>query len=257
MSSEIIGDQINQTIGHAIGNLFRLGELIQFSYNSFDHIAISVKNSKLDSLEIRYPLGMHPDGSLILGKKLYSKNDYIKNYEELAFYHLPLNGVYQLVTNVEALFSDLVQILLLKYPEKIGKKKKIPLSSLLGASSLEEIHLRIVGSYLNDLNYKSPKDFADSVSEIFSINLLEIPSFHSYVEIKATRDIFIHNRGMANEIYREKSGSHSRVHDDSVLPMNTQYFMQSLEYSISMCEVLEKKFHNIWESREYIERKSK
>ena len=251
-----LGNQLHAQTWAAQCKLFRLGELAQFSFNSLDASATTASESETAEFEIQYPIGMNADGQPLLGTKKYSKEDYIRNYQDLAFNILPLQGIYQMVTSIELMLGDVTRCILSKFPEKISKKKNVSVSLVLGASSLEDIHSRVIGSYLNELNYKSPKDYADAVSEIYGFNILEIPCFHSYIEIKATRDIFIHNGGTANEIYRAKSGTHARVHADEHLPVTNQYFMHSLEHCLKFAEILEAKFHAIWESSDYIKRKT-
>ncbi|MGH8604613.1 MAG: hypothetical protein ACREXR_18065, partial [Gammaproteobacteria bacterium] len=99
---------------------------------------------------------------------------------------------------------------------------------------LEDVHLCALDSLLNDLSYKSPKDFAESIDELLSINLLECPAFHRYMEVKVSRDIFIHNRGIANDVYVRKAASHVRVRSGMALPADTVYFLESYEYLLAV-----------------------
>jgi hypothetical protein len=86
---------------------------------------------------------------------------------------------------------------------------------------------------------------------------LQYPSYHKYIEIKATRDIYIHNLGIANEIYKVKANTLARVEAGQFLPIDTQYFLQSYECCIQITEMLEKELHKIWPSSEYQKRKKK
>jgi hypothetical protein len=122
---------------------------------------------------------------------------------------------------------------------------------VLKATTLQEIHLQATDALLNELSYKSPSEFADALQGLLSINLLECPAFHKYVEIKATRDIFIHNRGIANDIYMRKAGSHARVKTGVVLPIDLQYFLESYEICLQVTEWLEKELHAHWHSSQF------
>ncbi|MCA9408486.1 MAG: hypothetical protein KC733_07340 [Candidatus Omnitrophica bacterium] len=86
---------------------------------------------------------------------------------------------------------------------------------------------------------------------IGSTNLLEIPAFHQYVEVKATRDIYIHNQGIANQIYIEKSASHARVKKGAGLPITVDYFLQAYESCLQINEYLRESLHEKWPSSEY------
>ena len=86
-----------------------------------------------------------------------------------------------------------------------------------------------MNSILNDLSYKSPTEFGKEAADIVSVNLLECSAYHQYIEMKATRDVFVHNDGVANEIYVRKAGSHARVRSGVALPINQVYFLECYE----------------------------
>lgn len=160
--------------------------------------------------------------------------------------------MYQLVTIAEPLFSDCLRTLLSEYPKKLGSKRRIPLAVLFGAGSLDEAYGAAISAYLNELSYITPRDYAESVEHVFSFNLLAISNFHKYVELKATRDIYVHNQGIANETYVNKAGSHARVQSGHVLPIDLNYFWESHETCLGLTEAMMQEFHAIWPSQEYV-----
>lgn len=176
---------------------------------------------------------------------------FVRNYQELAFSELALNGIFRLVTIIETMLGDLVRDVVLRFPEKIGKKKTIEMSVVLGAASIADLHVRATDGLLHDLSYKSPKEFAREAESLISCNLLECPAFHQYVEIKATRDIHIHNRAIANEVYLDKAGSHARAKVNRQLPVNLQYFLQSFESCLQFTEWLATQLQDKWHSSLY------
>ncbi|MFH1093363.1 MAG: hypothetical protein V1739_04305 [Candidatus Omnitrophota bacterium] len=251
MDKIILGDRLYNILNTSKYAIFKLGEFLQLSYNAFEFTASNIKNSKEITFKMKYPCGVRPDGQTILSELTYKKDDYIKHYQHLAQFQLPLNGIYQLVTTTEIMLADLIREILLEHPKKIGKKRTILFSSIFECSSLEDIHLTATSSFINELSYKSPGDFAETASEIFSFNILEIPAYHKYIEVKATRDIFIHDRGIANLTYKNKASTHSRVAPGETLPMNIAYFLYSYEACLKLNEILIEKFHDIWQSSEY------
>lgn len=252
MSNPDLGDRLYNEVSTAQGFLFKLGEMTQLSYNAFELMISFTKESSEDKINIEYPLGLRPDGEEIVGERTYSKDDFIAHYAGLADFDLALNSVYQLVTIVETMIGDLVREILLQYPKKIASKRTIPFSAIFECSTLKAVHLMTISALMNELSYKSPREFAEAVCEIFGFNLLEIPAYHWFIEIKATRDVYIHDLGMANAVYQSKAGSHVRVRQGTTLPMNPQYFLQSYEYCLRLTEALMEKFHNIWPSGEYV-----
>ena len=246
-----IGNELYQRSVLAKNALFLQGELAQLTYLSYEETVKRIEEGKEEEIEISYPVGYRPDKSVIPGTHKYSKKELIDKYAFLGNHQLAINGVYQLVTIMESVLSDLLAIVLKKFPQKIGAKRSIRSSVVLAATSIEEVHIKTIEAVLNELAYKSPKDFAVEFEQLMSINLLECSAYHKYIEIKATRDIYIHNNGNANETYISKSDSHSRVKAGEFLPINTVYFLESFESCIQVTEWLEKNLHEIWHSSDF------
>ena len=114
-----------------------------------------------------------------------------------------------------------------------------------------------IDDLLNELARNSPREFANSFEKLVNIKLLKCPSYHRFEEIKATRDIYMHNRGVTNEVYYRKAGSHARAKLGNNLPVDNVYFMESYEYCLQLCEWLEKQLHDKWHSSEHEQREKK
>lgn len=245
-----LGNALFQLVTTARHALFDQGELSQLTYGAFDVIAGNVKSNESEVIEISFPVGYRSDKTAILSKRKYTKQQLLGRYQFLAFTQMPLNGLAQLVTITEALLGDVVRAVVVRYPQKLGGKRSIQLQAVLEAQSLEEVHMRATDALLNELSYKSPLDFASSLNELLSVNLLECPAFHKYVELKATRDIYVHNRGFVNETYLKKAGSHARARDKMVLPVDIPYFLESYEACLQLTEWLENELDQHWHSSE-------
>jgi hypothetical protein len=251
MTAVNIGDQLNQIVFAARAAMFDQGELAQLTYGAFDIAARGMQESGREEIEVTFPVGFKADKTAIQSTKKYRQEELLAKYQFLAFQQLCINGILQLVTLVEAMLSDVLRSVVVRYPHKIGGKRAIPVQSILLSTSMEEVHLRATDALLNELSYKSPGEFAEAMEQFLSINLLECSAFHCYVEIKASRDVFIHNRGIANDVYARKSGSHARVRSGMQLPANTQYFMESYEYCLQVADWLEEQLHGHWHSSAY------
>jgi hypothetical protein len=251
MTAVNLGNQLNQIVFAARAAMFDQGELAQLTYGAFDIAARSMQESGQEEIEVTFPVGFKADKTAIQSTKKYRQDELLAKYQFLAFQQLSINGILQLVTLVEAMLSDVLRSVVVRYPHKIGGKRAIPVQSILLSTSMEEVHLRATDALLNELSYKSPGEFAEAMEQFLSINLLECPAFHCYVEVKASRDVFIHNRGIANDVYARKSGSHARVRSGMQLPANTQYFMESYEYCLQVADWLEEQLHGHWHSSAY------
>lgn len=252
-----IGDRLNRIVNSAIGSMFLQGELAQLTQGAFEDAATRVDEGAEEEITFEYPVGYSASKQPIISELRYKKEDLVQRFEYLSCTTLPINGLYQLAIIVEAAFGDLIRTLVIEYPAKIGSKRALPMRDILDANSIEELHLKAADALLNDLSYRSPRDFATAVEDVLSMNLLECPSFHSYIEMKATRDIYVHNKGFANEAYVAKAGSHARTVVGSQLPVTQVYFLECYECCLKLLEWIEGGLHEKWHSTEFAERKNR
>ena len=250
MTTPTLGNLLYRLVVATRNALFNQGELAQLTYGACDVAARQVQSSTEETINVSFPVGYRPDRTAIESTRTYSRDGLLSRYQYLAFQQLPINGIVQLATIVDALLGDLVRSVVVRYPQKLGGKRVIQLQSILESKTLEEVHLRATDALLNELSYKSPTDFAEAVEVLLSINLVECPAFHKYVELKATRDIHIHNRGIVNETYLKKAGSHTRAVAGAFLPVDITYFLESYEACIQITEWLEVELDQHWNSSE-------
>lgn len=245
-----LGDLLYRLVTGARHALFNQGELAQLTYGAFDVVAGNLQGDDTAPIDISFPVGYQPDKTAILSTRSYTKKELLGRYQFLALAQMPVNGIGQLVTIVEALLGDVLRSVVVRYPQKLGAKRTISLETVLEALSLEEVHLKATDTLLNDLSYKSPREFAEALQLLLSVNLLECAAFHRYVELKATRDIHVHNRGYVNDTYVKKAGSHVRAGRTCFLPVDIAYFLESYESCLQLTEWLELKLDEHWHSSE-------
>lgn len=109
-----------------------------------------------------------------------------------------------LISEVEHFFVSCAATAIRLYPGKVGSET-FRLSDVLAASSTDELVERAADRALQALMYEKPADYLSSLCEIVSIDkkhLLDI--WPSFVEMKARRDLGVHNNWVANEIYLRK-----------------------------------------------------
>lgn len=149
------------------------------------------------------------------------------------------------------MLGDILKDTLIQFPAKISNKKKLDYELVLSAKSLDDIKLAVVNSIINELAYKTPREYGEEFKKYVGIKLLEQLIYHRYIKLKATRDIYIDNQGVANDIYTTKADRLSRVKSGQFLPVDIQYFLQSYENCIQLIEILEEELNNIWPSLKY------
>lgn len=256
MTATNLGNQLNQIVTSARNTMFDQGELAQLTYGAFDIAARGMQSMEQEEIVVTFPVGYNPDKTPIQSTRTYRKEQLLSKYQFLAFHQLSVNALVQLVTIVETMLGDIVRAVVVRYPQKLGGKRNLSIQTVLESTSIEEVHLRATDALLNELAYKSPTEFSEAMQQLLSVNLLECPAFHRYMEVKATRDIFIHNRGIANDVYIRKAGSHARVKSGMGLPADIQYFLESYEHCLQVADWLEQELHGHWHSSEYEDRQN-
>ena len=148
-------------------------------------------------------------------------------------------GIYEqsLVTAVgvtEDYLQRTLRLVLRWYPGKLRlnidgsqTNKNVPMELILGAGSLSEVVDALIQRQLISTFYGSPERYFQYIENILSIKLdKELKA--GFSEIKATRDIIIHNSGKANEIYVEKAGQKARGQAGEDLEVDADYFKHSI-----------------------------
>ncbi|WP_339709846.1 hypothetical protein [Cyclobacterium amurskyense] len=105
--------------------------------------------------------------------------------------------------------------------------KKIDFKDILKASSLEDLYNQIINQRLYKLFYASPADYFNYLESTIQVKLKK-STIEDYIEIKATRDLLIHNHGKVNNIYIQKTGDKARTKDTrQTISINEDYFLKS------------------------------
>lgn len=109
-----------------------------------------------------------------------------------------------LVSEVEHFFSSAISAALRMHPEKMGKQS-FNLLEIMAASSTDELIDRAARGVLNDMIYARPNEYIKRLTEILSIEMTELQKdWPAFVELKARRDLGVHNNWVVNEIYLRK-----------------------------------------------------
>lgn len=126
------------------------------------------------------------------------------------------------------LFKSLMTILLW-YPQKIPNsgEKKIDFSLILSTKDKDELIQNIIVKYINSIFYSSPEKYFETIKKILAITFPDKIK-KQFLEIKATRDLLVHNNGIVNFLYLKKSGKYARGIEGKIIFLNNNYFDDSL-----------------------------
>lgn len=130
----------------------------------------------------------------------------------------------QQVSLFEHLFFDLVRILLLdKADERLSKKKQIDYATIFDSNTKEDLIWKLVDRELNEIKYKNVSEWFDYLNKIVDLPKINIDVLEKIAEAKATRDILVHNAGIINQTYLNKSGSAARFRINQKIDVSGDY----------------------------------
>jgi hypothetical protein len=140
------------------------------------------------------------------------------------------NLIVTAVSHFESFLFAVLRLVLLSYPKKLtlnvrgmDAKKEIPLNILLDTDSREDALSEVIERQLNSLSYATPKAYLEYLNSITGVDTSD-SAFLDYIEIKATRDIVIHNSGIINDVYLSKVDNNRRGSIGDRPAIDSQYF---------------------------------
>jgi hypothetical protein len=132
------------------------------------------------------------------------------------------------VSLLEDFFFELLRFWLAAYPASLSKKQ-VEIGAVLKASDKSEIVLTVVDKELNELKYERLADWFVYLERLTKLGCPTADEIGTLAEIKASRDILVHNNGIANATYVSKAGTRSRYTDGETLEISEQYHHASWE----------------------------
>lgn len=114
------------------------------------------------------------------------------------------------------------------FPEKLSAgQRKIDFSLVLGSDDIDELILRVIQKQVDSVFYASPRKYLEYMEEAFAFQIPHKVK-ERYAEVKATRDILVHNSGKVNDSYLSKAGDRARAEEGELIPLDSQYFDESI-----------------------------
>ncbi len=131
-----------------------------------------------------------------------------------------------LVSRVESAIGDILRAFLRADPRRLlidAAGKKIEFRAVVESGDYSELVEQMIATQLHDTSYLRPSQQIEYFEKVTGIEMDQRLAA-DWVEIKATRDILVHNDGIANEIYATKAAKKSRVAVGVPLPIDSAYF---------------------------------
>lgn len=136
-----------------------------------------------------------------------------------------ITNIISVVSRVEAFIQECLVIAISSQPQKLSiiAKAGIPIDLFLEHENRATLLERFIAMRCQELMFAKPSDYLAKVSQVLSI---EIPDevIKNYIELKATRDLLVHNQGLINDLYVHKAGEKARGQIGDELAIDEKYF---------------------------------
>jgi hypothetical protein len=138
------------------------------------------------------------------------------------------------VATTEDYLVQALTIILRWFPHKlkitasgVQGDRKVSLDEILEAPDLNELISGIIERRLTSVFYASPQQYFGYIEQVLAFELPEDIKT-DYAEVKATRDVLVHNSGIVNSLYIRKAGAKARAPKEELIPLDDRYFSESI-----------------------------
>jgi len=196
-------------------------DIIKSKSQNVEQVSVSGTNSKGKPVQISRKIDVVKN---LLDDRITSK-EYVQSL------------VFSIALTEEYLSKTLVRVIR-AYPHKLfispkgGKTKDdqalmVDMNDVIRRSTIGEIILEKAEQRVRDAMYASPAQYHSYYSSVLGFKISD-QVWLSFVELKATRDVFVHGDGKANNIYIKKAGRLARAVEGQSLPVDLAYLNQSM-----------------------------
>jgi len=141
-----------------------------------------------------------------------------------------------LVAELEGLIADLMVLVIAAIPYKL-RKPTLEAATLAENATKAQLVGRLAEQDINNVMYGKPEDYRARLEELLSLPKSDLEAcWPIFIEIKARRDIAMHNDWAANETYMRKTGGSVRA--NTVLYPTKDYFAAAIVCARSLLAIL-------------------
>lgn len=134
----------------------------------------------------------------------------------------------QFLSTFENFFFDLLRCWLTAYPHSLGGKQ-VDFKTVLDAPDKDAVTQLVVNKELNDVSYDRPAAWFAYLQDRAKLDCPSTIEIERIAEAKASRDILVHNRGIASRIYETKAGGLARFKSGERIDIPEQYHRETWE----------------------------
>jgi hypothetical protein len=135
---------------------------------------------------------------------------------------------HQFISIFENFFLELLRRWLMAYPQSLGGKK-VDFQAVLDAPDKDAITLLVVNKELSEILYDRPTGWFKYLADKVKLGCPTPNEIDRIAEAKASRDVLVHNRGVASKTYEAKAGSLARYTDGQRIDIPEHYHRETWE----------------------------
>lgn len=155
------------------------------------------------------------DQDALLGKTQSYVADYLR---AATFQHF--------VSLFEDYLFDLLRLWLTAYPHSLARRQ-VDLGTILQTGDTQLVLQGVIDRELNSIKYERLAEWFVYLEKLVRLGCPTPDQIEALAEIKASRDILAHNKGVVNLIYRTKAGHKARFQDGERLELPEAYHRAS------------------------------
>ena len=130
------------------------------------------------------------------------------------------------VSLFEDFVFDFLRAWLIEYPGGLSGKQ-VTFRTVLQCADKTEIVRSVVQKEVGDLAYERVDAWFKYLEKTAKLGCPNQDQVEQLAEIKASRDVLVHNKGIANSIYVDKSMGRARCHPGEMLEISEHYHRES------------------------------
>ncbi len=185
-----------------------------FSKRSWDLIDIFVENGR--AFRLYNPV----TGTRVNQTRLSTLSErYVQEF-------LPSAALQHAVSIFENYIFGLIRLWLTDHPKSLSKKQ-LEFGDVLNAANFEELTQLIVDRELNQLKFDRVSKWFDYLNRLVNLGIEWSTTVEQLSEMKASRDVLVHNGGIVNATYIQKSGKLCRHRLGEQIVLDAAYLRDS------------------------------
>jgi hypothetical protein len=211
----------------AVNNIERLQDFHVFTGHNYDRYSKMVEAGHLTGSVTNVRTNSTLDVSDLAARLLKYLDD-----------DLPRVVIYQVVSEFEDFFFEFLKLFVRNNTQALSQQRELKVKDVLDRPDMEQLIEFLIQKELHELRYNNVQAWFTYLKRVINLHSIKPEDSVRIAELKATRDVFAHNQGIANDIYVGKAGDLARAQPGQQLTLSRPYLYGSSDYLKSLVSKL-------------------